>query len=75
MRLKMTITVQLGNGQETHVYGSDLIAPDQLSSTLAIAEASVCSTLAVLAGPHVTVREYLGPALIKTIHPPTLAAS
>jgi hypothetical protein len=66
MRLKITITVQRGSGPEGLAFHCDTVSPEQLSSTLAIAEKAVYTTLAAILTDAVDVRVYLGPALLKT---------
>jgi hypothetical protein len=68
MRLQITITVQYGEIAETPVFESDCVPPESVSSTLAIAEQTALATLAATYAGPASLREYLGPTLLATIH-------
>jgi hypothetical protein len=68
MKLRISITIQFSHLPETTVFESDLVWPETVSSTLAIAEQTARATLAATYAGPVCIREYLGPTLIATIH-------
>jgi hypothetical protein len=67
MRLTIKITVQLPAGAEIEIFRSDLASPADVTSTLAIAQKSVCATLAAVHVTKAVIRGYLGPALLTTM--------
>ena len=68
MKLRITITVQSQTVPETPVFESDLIPPDMVYSTLAIAEQTAAATVAATYAGEACIRAYLGPTLIATFH-------
>jgi hypothetical protein len=68
MKLRISITVQSSDLPETPVFESDLVSPETVSSTLAIAERTAVATIAAAYADQACIREYLGPTLIATFH-------
>jgi hypothetical protein len=67
MNLWIKVTVQSGNFPEIPVFESDLVRPEMMDSTLAIAEQTARSTLSAMCAGQTYIREYVGPSLIATI--------
>jgi hypothetical protein len=68
MKLRITVTVQSNDLPETPVFESDLVSPETMYSTLAIAEQTAVATVAATYAGQACIREYLGPTLIAEFH-------
>ena len=67
MNLWIRVTVQSGNFPEIPVFESDLVRPEMMNATLAIAGQTARATVLAPCAAQAYIREYVGPALIATI--------
>jgi hypothetical protein len=67
VRLTLTLTVQVADGDEAPVFSASFSAGEGFSSVVAIAEGCVRGTLKASKLHRARIREYLGPSLLTTI--------